>query len=525
MSSPSALSSFSSVALSSNINIDALIYGVKWGGALGTGANLTYSFPWTSSESAMFSGLNGTGSYSEINEPGAASHGGLTAAQQVTMRDVLQSWANVANLTFSEVAETSSNVGDIRIAWTSAEYPGGVEAAGWASIPGAGPASGDIWLNSKYGTSFFSFGLLSHEFAHALGFKHADEGPNVLPSSLDDNQYSCMATSFAHGLYASTWKNSSGQGWSSYFVLPETPMVLDVAAVQYLYGANTTYHSGNDTYTFDPTTPFFKTIWDAAGTDTLSASNFTLPCRIDLTPGSYSSLKFPSPSISGTGATYDGTENLGIAYGCIIENAEGGSGGDVFIGNAANNQFRGNVGDDVLDGGVGIDVALFSSIRGKYVLSNIGTSFSVSETKGTDGTDTLTSIERLQFADKKIALDLTPEGHAGQAMEFIGAVAPDLLNNTSIRGLIISLFDQGQTMESLAPLALDQNLLPTTSNVALANAVYHNVLNGPASTEMTDALVGYIEDHSQANFLATVAGLHINVDLVGLQQSGVEYLI
>ena len=42
---------------------------------------------------------------------------------------------------------------------------------------------------------------------------------------------------------------------------------------------------------------------------------------------------------------------------------------------------------------------------------------------------------------------------------------------------------------------------------------------------MTNALVDYIEDHSQANFLATVAEMHISVDLVGLQQTGVEYLI
>ena len=80
-------------------------------------------------------------------------------------------------------------------------------------------------------------------------------------------------------------------------------------------------------------------------------------------------------------------------------------------------------------------------------------------------------------------------------------------------------------MESLSQLALDLNLLPTTSSVALANAVYHNVLGGPASADMTDVLVGYIEDHGQADFVATVAGLHINVDLVGLQQTGVEYLV
>ncbi len=80
-------------------------------------------------------------------------------------------------------------------------------------------------------------------------------------------------------------------------------------------------------------------------------------------------------------------------------------------------------------------------------------------------------------------------------------------------------------MESLSQLALDLNLLPTDSNAALANAVYQNVLGGTASPEMTDALVDFIEDHGQANFVATVAGLHINVDLVGLQQTGVEYLI
>ena len=180
----------------------------------------------------------------------------------------------------------------------------------------------------------------------------------------------------------------------------------------------------------------------------------------------------------------------------------------------------------------GIDTAVVEDVSGMFGLgqtyipltSSYG--FTLSSDTGVFPINlTSSSIERLHFADKKIALDITPEGHAGQAMEFIGAVAPGLLNNTSVRGLIISLFDQGQTMESLSQLALDQNLLPTNSNAALANAVYHNVLGGTASTEMTDALVDYIEDHGRADFVATVAGLHINVDLVGLQQTGVEYLI
>ena len=82
----------------------------------------------------------------------------------------------------------------------------------------------------------------------------------------------------------------------------ETPMVFDIAAIQYIYGANNNYKTGDDTYTFDPTKPFFKTIWDAGGKDTISVSNFSLSCDVDLTPGNYSSLRYPKPADAG-GAT------------------------------------------------------------------------------------------------------------------------------------------------------------------------------------------------------------------------------
>lgn len=218
------------------------------------------------------------------------------------------------------------------------------------------------------------------------------------------------------------------------------------------------------------------------------------------------------------------------------DGARGGAGNDKFFGGGDSTS---GVGGDYFVGESGIDTSIYRGKHSDYLITKtkvydellndhvtMAEGFAVQDTvQSRDGKDNLVTIERLEFSDKKIALDLTPDGHAGQAMEFIGAVAPSLLNNTSIRGTIISLFDQGYTMESLSQLALDQQLLPTTSNVDLANAVYNNVVGGTASTDMTNALVGYIEAHGQANFLATVAGLHINVDLVGLQQTGVEYLI
>ena len=49
------------------------------------------------------------------------------------------------------------------------------------------------------------------------------------------------------------------------------------------------------------------------------------------------------------------TDNVGIAYGAIIENAKGGGGNDIITGNAVNNALFGNGGNDRLIGGDGND--------------------------------------------------------------------------------------------------------------------------------------------------------------------------
>ena len=48
-------------------------------------------------------------------------------------------------------------------------------------------------------------------------------------------------------------------------------------------------------------------------------------------------------------------DNVGIAYGATIENAVGGSGNDIIIGNSASNRLTGNAGNDVMSGGDGVD--------------------------------------------------------------------------------------------------------------------------------------------------------------------------
>ncbi|WP_226660616.1 FG-GAP-like repeat-containing protein [Alteriqipengyuania lutimaris] len=74
-----------------------------------------------------------------------------------------------------------------------------------------------------------------------------------------------------------------------------------------------------------------------------------------------------------------------------------GTGSMVFYGRGGNDTLTGGLGNDILDGGEGTDTAVFFGSRDAYAITQIADGqFEVS---GPDGTDMLTSIEHLQFAD------------------------------------------------------------------------------------------------------------------------------
>jgi Ca2+-binding RTX toxin-like protein len=140
-------------------------------------------------------------------------------------------------------------------------------------------------------------------------------------------------------------------------------MVCDIAAIQSLYGADTTTRTGNTVYGFHcnlaPSDPELKiydfnvnhtpiyTIWDAGGSDTLDCSGYSGNQIINLTPGAYSSV--------------DGiSQNVGIAFHCSIENAVGGSGNDTITG----------AGNGTLTGGAGADV--FNITAGTEIIIDLG---------------------------------------------------------------------------------------------------------------------------------------------------------
>ncbi len=430
MPSPSSASPTTAVVPSSQLIIDALVAGMKWGGALGTGVTLTYSFPWAVADSATFLGPDGGSDYSDAQEHLATSHRALNSTELVAAVMALQAWASVANLTFTQSADTGSTVGDIRFAWSSA-LPS--DAGAWASYPDDYyPSGGDIWLNDNinsvrdgsWDVGGFNYKLLMHEIGHALGLKHPFEDTPVLPGPEDSHQYTVMSyTNAAHSLYGYITSSGNSRYYNYKYIYPDTPMVNDIAAIQYLYGANMSYMTGNDTYSFDQHTPFLRTIWDAGGTDTISIAGFFKGCTVDLRPGHYSSLAMDStPTVDFPGATlptYDGTDNLGIAYGCVIENAIGGDGNDLLIGNDANNILAGGYGDDTLQGGQGMDTAIFEGEPGEATITYDALTRQATVTTRYWGTDTLTDIEYASFRGKVLDLrtlgEMTDDYQAGTA--------------------------------------------------------------------------------------------------------------
>ena len=338
---------------------------------VGTPDTITYSFMTVKPNHA---GSDGNG------------FGQLTAAQKDAARDIFALYQEVSGITFIEMEGTGTrNANAELLLGRNTNSP-----AGYAYFPELlkpadnvdGGPGGDIWISRVPSATFnlevapgeAGWQTLIHEIGHALGLKHPGifgpgDKPPVLPNSTNSQQYTVMSYVAApHSRFMQVVNLGTAEEDVVYTnVGASTPMLYDIAAIQHLYGANMTTRTGDDVYAFDPDTPFFRCIWDAGGTDVIDVNNFELGCKIDLNGGKFSSIRIVSdelPTFANGGfydwtgsplPTYDGTNNLSIAFGAVIENAIGGSGDDRLTGNKVANVLTGSDGNDSLTGGAGAD--------------------------------------------------------------------------------------------------------------------------------------------------------------------------
>ncbi|MFJ3371202.1 M10 family metallopeptidase C-terminal domain-containing protein [Pseudomonas sp. NPDC086251] len=300
--------------------------------------SLTYSFisPATSKFAPTYSADN---EYKDMYA--------LTAAQQTAATGALAAWSAVANITFQQISETSFNVGDIRFGGYAQLDD---DAAAWAYYPADTPNGGDVWIGPNTNDltpdkGSYDFMTFIHEIGHSIGLKHsfAPGGTNwtTIDPSLDDVALTVMSYN------------------NNYSYLPTTPMLLDILAIQSLYGANNNWMTGNNVYSWAPTQSVFETIWDAGGNDSIDGSNQLASVRINLNEGQFSQIGKAFTDQNGDAFN----EGLAIAFGAKIENAYGSAFDDSLIGNAMSNLLNGMAGADTMDGGAGND---------SYIVDNVG---------------------------------------------------------------------------------------------------------------------------------------------------------
>lgn len=273
--------------------------------------------------------------------------------------------------------------------------------------------------------------------------------------------------------------------------------------------------AGNDTYYVDSTGDSVVETGNASGSTPLGRLALNLGGNIDQVIS----------SISYTLGNY--LENLDLASGGGNLTGTGNALDNVLTGNEGNNSLTGGAGNDSLDGGTGIDTANYTGNRAGFTLAQSGASFIVTDSAGAEGIDTVSNIERLVFADTRIALDVTG-GNAGTTAKILGAVfGAASVSNAAYVGIGLNYLDGGMSNADLMALAL--NAAGATTSNAVVNLLWTNLFGVAPTVAEADPYVAMLDSGSMSAGVLGMAAADTsfntaNIGLTGLAQTGIEYI-
>lgn len=452
-------------SFSGDYRIDVLLENInyRWNNTSSPGApvEITYSFMTAVPTYTSYSNKTGFMAF--------------TAEQKTAARKIFADIQAQFNITFKEVADSATSYGQIRLGNNSQ----GTVSAAYAYMPDpyGGKDGGDIYVNrddmsnlTRVTPGSYAYATLVHEIGHALGLKHPGDYNAGFASSSQSGNYLAMSEDSEARTIMSYSGVLQGQNRTFYGT-------YDILALQYLYGARP-YNTGNNTYAFNDTTgQRLEIINDHSGIDMINVSAVTVGVKVNLQEGALSSIgKLANGYIPAF-------ENVSIAYGVKIENVIGTAYADQLIGNDINNCFTPGMSNDIIDGGGGLDTVVLSALRLRSTISRNENKILVSDITGVEGSDTLTNVERIQFADINVAFD-----DIAAASYRLYQAAFDRKPDLPGLGFWIAHADRGLTLQETAwnfvvSAEFQQKYGESLSDSGFIAALYANVLHRAPDTE------------------------------------------
>lgn len=199
--------------------------------------------------------------------------------------------------------------------------------------------------------------------------------------------------------------------------------------------------------------------------------------------------------------------------------------GVTYAGSGGRDIVHSGKGNDTIDGAAGLDVAVYPGNRAAYTIGRSATGLSVG---GPMGQDTLSNVERLEFADKGIAFDA--DGTLGQALRLYNA-AFDRMPDAFGLGFWMNRLDSGVPLlavaEAFAVSPEFQDLYRGATTGDVVAKLYANILDRAGEQDGGAFWSGVLDRHETTlgDVLRGFSESAENVArMVGVMQNGVEYL-